>query len=292
MSISPNEPIGLIGLGLLGSAIAERLIERQYSVLGFDLDSSRCTHASQRGVEIVSEASSVFRQCEWILLSLPTSDIVAQVIAEVNNALRPGQIILDTTTGEPRQMQSLGTELAQQGVSYLDASVAGSSALARRGEVVMLVGGDEEAFHRCSHLLDALSKHAFHAGESGAGSKLKLVHNLILGLHRAVLAEGLCFAEKMGLDSAQVLDILKQTVAHSRVMDLKGEKMVHREFSPQATVTQHLKDVRLMLAEAEQIGSQLPLTHLHRQLLEKVELAGFGDLDNSAIMNAFHQGDE
>ena len=279
MSISRNKPVGIIGLGLLGSAFAERLLECQYDVIGFDLDSSRC-----RGAKSTSD---VIRQCELILLSLPTSDIVAKVLTEVRADLRASQLIVDTTTGEPQQMRELSQDLSKLGVSYLDASVAGSSELARRGEVVLLVGGDEGAFNRCSSLFEHIARRAFHAGESGAGAKLKLVHNLLLGLNRAVLAEGLCFAEKLELNALDVLDVLKQTVAYSRVMDLKGEKMATREFSPQATLSQHLKDVRLMLAEGEQNGSRLPLTELHRRLLEELEQDGFGRLDNSAILKAF-----
>ena len=121
-------------------------------------------------------------------------------------------------------------------------------------------------------------------------SKFKLVHNLILGLNRAVLAEGLQFAESYGFDSEHVLSILKQTPAYSVVMDAKGERMVERNYSsPQARLNQHLKDVKLIISESEKSKSITPLSSLHEALLESVADKGLGGGDNSAIMEAFNR---
>ncbi|MBL9082252.1 MAG: NAD(P)-dependent oxidoreductase, partial [Planctomycetales bacterium] len=118
-------------------------------------------------------------------------------------------------------------------------------------------------------------------------AKWKLVHNLILGLHRAVLAEGLAFAEALGLDAARLLDVLKRTPAASTVMTTKGPKMLARDFAPQATVRQHLKDVRLILATAAQAQAMTPLSKLHAELLERTIDLGHSESDNSAVITAF-----
>ena len=116
---------------------------------------------------------------------------------------------------------------------------------------------------------------------------MKLVLNLVLGLNRAVLAEGLSFARSSGIDPALALEILKAGPAYSKAMDVKGQKMLSEDFTPEARLSQHLKDVRLILDQARQQGRMLPLSEVHRTLLEKAETAGYGAADNSAIVKAF-----
>jgi 3-hydroxyisobutyrate dehydrogenase-like beta-hydroxyacid dehydrogenase len=116
---------------------------------------------------------------------------------------------------------------------------------------------------------------------------MKLVVNLVLGLNRAVLAEGLSLARSCGLDLPETLRVLRAGAAYSRVMDSKGPKMIAGEFQPQARLSQHLKDVRLILAEAERVGALVPLSRLHRDLLEAVEAGGWGEEDNAAVIRAF-----
>lgn len=280
---------GLIGMGLLGSAIAERLIQQGWQVQGYDLSADRCMAMKAHGVEAADDARSVAKTCKRVLLSLPTSEVVATVLDEITETLRPGQYVIDTTTGKPSQMAAFGARLAQRGVHYLDATVAGSSAQVRARQVTVLVGGEAEAFENCLKVLAPFAARCFHVGGHGSGAKFKLVHNLVLGLHRAVLGEAFAFAEAMGLDLATVLDVLKQTPAYSCVMDSKGRKMIERDFSPQATLSQHLKDVRLMLAEASELSLNLPLTQLHENLLADLEAAGMGGQDNSAIIAAFRR---
>jgi 3-hydroxyisobutyrate dehydrogenase len=116
---------------------------------------------------------------------------------------------------------------------------------------------------------------------------MKLVVNLVLGLNRAVLAEGLTLARHLELDLPQTLAVLKAGAAYSTVMDAKGAKMLSGDFAPQARLSQHAKDVRLILAAAGQSGVDLPLSQVHRELLERALAAGLGELDNSAIFRAF-----
>jgi 3-hydroxyisobutyrate dehydrogenase-like beta-hydroxyacid dehydrogenase len=147
-----------------------------------------------------------------------------------------------------------------------------------------MVGGDKAAFEACSNILEALSEKVFYVGPSGHGSKAKLASNLILGLNRLVLAEGLVFAEKLGLDLAAFLELLKTTPAYSAAMDIKGEKMLKGDFTAQARIRQHHKDVSLILKYAEKTGQELPLSKVHLDVLEKAITAGDADLDNSAVI--------
>ncbi|MEX2111909.1 MAG: NAD(P)-dependent oxidoreductase [Pirellulales bacterium] len=279
--------IGMIGLGLLGSAIAQRLLQAGYEVIGFDLDAARRQALVTAGGTAVARGQDVFAQCDTILLSLPNSDIVAQVMADAASDLRPGMLVIDTTTGDPQAAETLGAQLAERGVRYLDATVAGSSAQVQLADVLVMVGGDEAAFTAAGAVLATFAADAFHVGPWGAGSRMKLVVNLVLGLNRAVLAEALMLAESLGLDPRRTLELLRASAAYSKVMDTKGPKMLACDFAPQARLSQHLKDVRLILATGERTGAALPLSYLHRELLERAEAAGFGDADNSAIIEAF-----
>jgi len=179
--------------------------------------------------------------------------------------------------------------LAARGVRYLDAPISGSSEQTRRGEATAIVGGDRKTLEACADLWAVLGQKVFHVGGCGSAAKLKLISNLVLGLNRAALAEGLAFAEAIGVAPAAALEVMAGSMAYSRAMDVKGRKMVERDFTVQARLSQHLKDVRLMLQAAVAAGLTLPLTETHRQLMEQAESAGLGDLDNSAIIEVLRK---
>ncbi len=280
----PDLPIGLIGLGLMGGAFAARLRRAGFVVLGCDIDPTCRAACEQQGGTTAGTAEEVLRRCDRVILSLPSHREVAQVIATGGGALRHGQIIIDTTTGDPEPTAALARELADRGVIYLDATISGNSAQVRSGDAVVMVGGDGAAFVACEALLAALGQEAFHTGPSGTGAKMKLVTNLVLGLNRAALAEGLALGEAIGLDPDLTLRVMRRSPAYSRAMDVKGEKMLRSEFSPDARLSQHLKDVRLMLELGKQAGLPMTLSAAHREILEQAEAAGLGALDNSALI--------
>jgi 3-hydroxyisobutyrate dehydrogenase-like beta-hydroxyacid dehydrogenase len=271
----------------MGSALAQVLTANGLKVLGYDVNPASCRELAAIGGKVASDAGEVIRGCDRILLSLPSSDIVQEVLTKSADHLRRGHLLIDATTGVPAEAAALGQRLAEQGIHYLDATISGSSAQICGAETVVLAGGDAAAFEQCQELFRLFARKAFHVGPCGSGSTMKLVVNLVLGLNRAALAEGLSFAKAVGLDPAAALIVLKESAAHSRIMDGKGEKMLNGEFSPQARLSQHLKDVRIILSEGFAAGIALPLSQAHRGLLEIVEAAGYGQLDNSAIIRAF-----
>lgn len=278
--------VGIIGLGLVGSALAERLTAAGFEVVGYDIAAGRIAAlAAIRGVPAAS-AMDVARQCERIILSLPTSDISAQVIEEIADELA-GKLVLDTTTGEPDAMARLGQSLARRQADYVDATIAGSSSQVRRGEVVVMLGGSEAAVERGADLVRTFAAQSIYLGPVGSGARMKLVVNLVLGLNRAVLAEGLAFAQASGIDPAQALEVLRAGPAFSRVIDTKGPRMLAGDFAPEARLAQHHKDVRLILSAAAEAGAKVPLSELHERLLAALVAAGCGELDNCAIVRAF-----
>lgn len=284
-----TERLGIIGLGLLGSALAQRLLAGGFQVAGYDVRAEQLEKLRRAGGVAAGSAAEVAAGCRRLLLSLPASQVVAAVLDEIESHLRPGAIIMDTTTGDPEQMAGFGARLARRGVAYLDATVGGSSNQVLAGEAIIICGGDPEAYARCADVFSLCARRVFHVGPSGSGARMKLVVNLVLGLNRAALAEGLEYARACGIDPAEALEVLKAGPAYSRVMDTKGPKMLAGDFTPEARLSQHLKDVRLILASGERAGARLPLSRLHRELLEELEAAGYGDADNSAIIKAFQK---
>ncbi|MCH7559468.1 MAG: NAD(P)-dependent oxidoreductase [Planctomycetes bacterium] len=279
--------IGLVGLGLVGTAMAERLLAEQFEVVGFDIDSTKCEHLEQLGGKALGSPAEVAEQVKRVVLSLPDTDVVLQVVEGTGGILEAKTLpryIIDTTTGEPDETAALAQRLAEQDIYFLDAPFSGSSQQVRDKEIIFMVGGDKKAFEECKDIFDALGEKVFYVGESGNGSKAKLASNLILGLNRLTLAEGLVFASKLGLDAQGFLELLKVTPAYSAAMDVKGKKMLDGDFTAQARLRQHHKDVSIILKYAEKAEQELPLSKVHLDVLEKAIAAGDGDLDNSAVI--------
>jgi 3-hydroxyisobutyrate dehydrogenase-like beta-hydroxyacid dehydrogenase len=278
---SARPPVGVIGTGLFGTALAERLLADGFPVNVYNRTREKADPLLVLGAKW---SDNPLRECRRIIFSVYTTEQVAQVIDQMHSGLRPGQIILDTSTSDPRHTAALGNQLAEKGIEFLEAPFSGSSEQTRNHQATALVAGNEAAFDACDDLWDCLAAKTYYMGAWGNAIKMKLVTNLVLGLNRAVLAEGLVFAETAGLSREAALRALLNSPAYSRTMDAKGPKMVQGNFTPEARLSQHIKDVRLILAEAERGGASLPMSTIHLELLEQAEAAGFGELDNSAII--------
>lgn len=288
LDLDSEEAVGVIGLGLMGSALTERLLAHECRVVGFDIDPQRREQLLRIGGEIVSSAAAVVEACEQVILCLPDSKVVGQVAREVLPSLRAGQMLIDTTTGEPDDAEHLARLLEERGVVYLDAPVSGNSDQLRLGQVAVFVGGDRDGFQRFQRF-PLFSRVAYWVGGSGTGARMKLISNLVLGLNRAALAEGLALADAWEMDLENVLEVLSTSAAYSAVMDVKGSKMITGDDTPQARLAQHHKDVRLILDAGARLGLALPLSEAHDRLLSTAESMGLGDRDNSAIIRAYQR---
>jgi 3-hydroxyisobutyrate dehydrogenase-like beta-hydroxyacid dehydrogenase len=281
--LSNLEPVGLIGTGLFGTALAERLLADGFPTVVFNRTRAKAEPLLERGAVW---SDNPLAACQRVIFSLYTSDQVELVFEQMNSRPLGGRIVVDTSTSAPQQTIALGTRLARHGVKYLEAPFSGSSEQTRNHQSTALVAGERDPFQACHDLWQCLAAKTYYVGEWGNAAKMKLVTNLVLGLNRAALAEGLVFAQATGLTMADALQVLLNSAAYSRTMDAKGPKMVDGEFTPQARLSQHIKDVRLILEEAARGGQTLPMSTIHLDLLQWAEDAGLGDLDNSAIIRA------
>ena len=281
--------VGLIGVGLVGSALAERFVRGGWRLIGYDRRPECMQALTSLGGTAVESARAVAEIVPYIVLCLPDSDAVEEVVREIED-VSAGRMIVDTTTGDPERTARLGARLKAADIDYVDATIAGSSRQVRDGDVIVMAGGEAEAVARCERLFREFASQWFHVGPWGSGARMKLVFNLVLGLNRAVLAEGLSLARASGLDVEVALAILQEGVAYSEVMDTKGPKMIAGDFTAEARLSQHHKDVRLILEAGVRAGIDLPLSRTHERLLASVEEQGLGEADNSAIIRAFGRG--
>ena len=278
--------IGIVGLGLMGTALTERFLEAGWLPHIWNRSPEKAKALTDKGAVW---SDNPLAECSQVVISLYSGDVVDEVLLRFQNSLRPGQMLIDTTTGDPTQAVMRAARLRQIGVRYADAPISGSSEQTRRGEAVVMVGCDGGFWEDCAEIWPVLGQRAFHTGGCGTAAQMKLVTNLVLGLNRPALAEGLAFAEALGINPGAALEVLRGSPAYSRQMDTKGRRMVERDFSVQARLSQHLKDVRLMLEAAAAASLPLPLTETHQQILEQAEQLGFGEQDNSAVFMAIQR---
>lgn len=282
-----DKTVGIIGIGLLGTALARRLVDSGFSLIGYDPDEAAAERLKALGGTSVLSTEEVAAACRRVLFSLPAPLQVLQTVDQIEPHLARGSIILDTTTGDPEAVEHVAQRLAERDVAYMDCEIGGSSRQAAAGEAIVICGGAERAFTECSDILSAISSRVFRMGEAGTGTRMKLALNIAIGLHRAVLAESLTFARCNGIDPVEALRVLQSGPAYSKAMDIKGRKMIEGEFTPEARLAQHLKDVRLILKTGETVGSVLPLSAAHERLLSDAMDLGLGAEDNSAIIKVY-----
>ena len=282
-----KSPVAIIGLGLMGEVYAQRLLDAGFAVTGFDVDAARRARLTEIGGKPADTIAALARPAHCIIVAVFSTDQVEDVI---ENHLLPalgdgsGKIVMCMSTVDPDRVAALAARVNRRGIRYLDVPVSGTSDQVRRGDGVALIGGDKAIAAEVADILDALFVRRFHVGKIGDGGRAKLAVNLILGLNRLALAEGLVFAERLGLDPEAFLQVAKGSASYSQVMETKGMKMVHGDFSPEGRVKQTLKDAHMMLDQGATIGQPLKSLQVHADTLEGCVKAGEAELDNSAII--------
>jgi 3-hydroxyisobutyrate dehydrogenase-like beta-hydroxyacid dehydrogenase len=273
----------------MGRGFAHHLLAAGYTVRGFDVAPDRLTEFASWGGVPARSAAEAARGATWVITSLPKHEQVQDVLFGqdgVSDASHPGQMVIDTSTSLPEQARDLATRLAGTGLRFLDASVSGTGATVMRKDVVALVGGSDTDFHEAHALLHSFCRRAYHLGPVGSGALGKLIINVVVIGNRLALAEGLNFGMASGMNTEVLLQILKDGPTYSRAMDLKGEKMISGDYTPESTLTQSLAGTSLLLAQAQELGVPLFLTALYSQVAQTGVNLGFGPSDPAALIEA------
>ena len=280
-----TKPVGVIGLGLIGTSLAIRLLHARFQVIGYDIAAERRDNLQRIGGIACASAQAIGERCETIVLAVFNTDQVEAVVESADGAgLNTTHLVICTSTCDPDRIQALAARIAERGIRFLECPLSGNSDQIAKGNGVGLVGGERAVMESAAAVLNALCKQHFYLGPAGSGGRAKLAVNLVGGLNRAVMAEGLAFAESMGLELAPFLDVMKGSAGYSRAMDTRGMKMIERDFTPHAWLTQSLKDFKLMHEVAARVGQELPLATQYVQLVESCIAHGEGQLDNSVVI--------
>ncbi|MGC1777138.1 MAG: NAD(P)-dependent oxidoreductase [Xanthobacteraceae bacterium] len=275
-------PVGVVGIGLMGEVYVRRLVAAGFDVAGFDVDAAKTACLVEIGARALSLVQ-IARDCEPIVLAVFNTEQVEDVVEHALVPAAAGKIVLCTSTCDPDRIAALGARVADS-LRFLETPVSGTSEQVRHGDGVGLIGGDPTVAAAAAGVLDALFPKRFHIGAIGDGGRAKLAVNLILGLNRLALAEGLVFASRLNLDPAAFLDVARASAAASQVMGTKGPKMVSGNFLPEGRVRQTLKDTQLMLDQARKAGQHLPLLSVHAEVLQACVDCGESEQDNSIVI--------
>lgn len=285
-------PVGIIGLGPVGSPLSQRLMEAGFQVHGFDPVAERTVAFIQRGGVSLESPASVAQLAPRVLVcagdSLDTEQLLWASNGLMSGVKRPTHVI-DASTIDPDRATTIAQRLDAEGAEYIDATFAGTADVLRQGRALMMMGGGGAAVSSCSDILQALSRRRFHVGGPGQASRARLALTLVAGLNRAALAEGIAFAEKLGLDLIAFVEVLRSSPGHSAALEAKSQKMLTADYRPQAKLRTLHNDVRTMLRYSAKVGQGLPFTELHSWLLAEALEHGEGDLDTAAILEAIRR---
>jgi 3-hydroxyisobutyrate dehydrogenase-like beta-hydroxyacid dehydrogenase len=285
--------VAFIGLGLMGAQMSRRLLEAGYEVRGYDVDPVRVGEHRERGGVAARSIEDAVEACETVVLSLPDSDVARQVLFGEEGITRSESRplhVYDTTTGRPEDAVEFASRLEGLGVDYCDTTLSGNSKSAERGELVVMVGGPEAAYRAGVGIFETIGRSHHHVGPAGAGARMKLLVNHILTIHRAALAEGLVVAQLAGLDLSSTLEVLKDSLAYSKAMDVWGERMILGDHTPpDARLRQTSKDARLIVDHATMLGAPIDIVAVVRDALAEGERTGLEDMDNSAIIEVMRR---
>jgi len=281
-----------VGVGLLGSAVASRLLAGGFAVTGCDSRPDQLRVLAPRGLKPASSPQDAGSGADAVFTILPSLETVESVILGPGGLLESlprAATLIQMSTISPTLTRRLGEAAASAGIGFLDTPMSGTSAMVERGDCTIFAGGDTALVDACRPVFAAIAKRTVHVGPIGSASLAKLATNLLVGLNTAALAEALVLGTKGGLAPQALLDILKDSAAASKMVDVRGPLMVERRFDPQMKLDLFLKDFRLMLEEGERLGVALPLTSLTQQICAATAAAGRGGEDLAALITTLER---
>lgn len=279
--------IGIVGVGLLGSAVATRLLRHGFEVTGYDTRATQVEALHPQGLRAAASVTEAAAEADAVFIILPTLESVEAVVCSPGGLVETASrqtILIQMSTISPELTRRLHTAATAAGLAFLDAPISGTSAMVARGDCTILVGGDPALVQRCRPIFDAIAQQTVHLGAVGMAALAKLVTNLLVALNTAALAEALVLAAKGGLDPATLLAAMQNSAASSRMLDVRGPLMVAGAFPPQMKLELFLKDLRLMLEEGQRLRVPLPLTSTAQQLYAAAAEAGAGAQDLAVVI--------
>jgi 3-hydroxyisobutyrate dehydrogenase-like beta-hydroxyacid dehydrogenase len=257
---SSSFPIGIVGLGIMGSAMAKHIAGAGYRVVGYDVRAARLRELHAAGGVAAASATEVAAQSPIVITSLPSSDALAETVQAIARTTRAPRLVIETSTLPIDMKQRARTTLRAHGCELLDCPISGTGAQARNKDIVVYASGSRAAYGRVSRLLDAFTRAHYYVGPFGDGSKIKFVANLLVAIHNVAAAEAMVLAMKAGLDAKKVLKLVAEGAGSSRVLQLRGPMMVKGDYRKATmTLATWQKDMAIITEFARKVGCKTPL---------------------------------
>lgn len=275
--------IAFIGIGLMGKPMVENLLAAGHSLILWNRTEEKA-RAFAGQAHIAATVIDAIAQSDVVISMLENGPIVRALVFSEGSlaAFRPGTLFIDMSSIPPGMAREHAQWLEARHCMALDAPVSGGTVGAAQATLSIMVGGMREAFDRAASVFAALGT-ARYMGPAGTGQVAKLANQAIVGVTIGAVSEALLLAEKAGADPRAVREALLGGFAASRILELHGQRMIERQFAPGARATVQLKDMGMIVGEAEQVGLNLPLAELTRTLYQDMVAGGFGDLDHSGL---------
>lgn len=283
--------LGFIGLGNMGSRIAQRLLNNAYHLIAYDRDRTKDTAITSDGAVLANSIAELSQSADVILSCLTNDEAVQSVYygdAGVLANARPGTLVFEMSTVFPMISRELYHSGAEYGIQVLDVAISGSTPAAEQGALILLVGGDEELFQGAEPLFRAISTRSFHLGPAGAGTTMKLVVNTLLGVGMQAIAEAIPLGEKAGIERNRLLEVLSQTAVIAPAHVGKLTRAAQEDYSPQFPLGLMNKDFRLILETAKLRNVQMPAT-VAAFRVNSMEWANNPDADFSAVIRRMEE---
>lgn len=284
--------IGFIGLGIMGKPMSQNLLKAGYEVTVYNRSRPAMDALAAAGAKIAGSPKEVAQKSDVVITIVTDTPDVQQVMlgpGGVIEGAREGLKVIDMSTISPNATRKMSAELAKAGVTLLDAPVSGGDKGAREATLTIMVGGPEDAFQECLPILQAMGKKVVRMGDSGAGQLTKLANQILVVGNMIGVCECMVFAKKAGLDQKKVIDSLSAGAASSWSLVNLGPKAVDGDFAPGFKVKLLQKDLKLVLASANELGVGLPGSSLGHQLYNALEAAGGGENGTQALIQVFEE---
>lgn len=276
--------IAVLGIGMMGFPMARRLCEAGHRVSVWNRSRAKAERLLPFGAQVFDRPAEAVAQADIVVCLLEDGRVIEDVLFGLGTTegLRPGSLVIDMSSIQPRQARDHAARLAALGVHHLDAPVSGGTVGAEAGSLAIMVGGKPADFERALPVFATLGR-ATHVGPHGSGQLAKLANQMIVGITIGAVAEALLLCEKGGADMGKVKQAISGGFADSRILQVHGQRMVERDFAKRAAITVQLKDMRNALTTASEIGFDAPITGLFEQLFAQAAEHGLADLDHSAL---------
>ncbi len=279
-------PVGLIGLGLMGHPMAANVLKAGHPLTVWNRTASRGDDLVAMGAKRAATPLEVAAASEVVLTIVSDPPAVESVLWDetgVFAGLRPGSLLIESSTVSPGLEKRAAAAAAAKGSAFLEAPVTGGTWGAEKGELVFMVGGEAETLKRAEPVLGTMGKKWFHLGPVGAGQTVKLAMNLLLDLEVEAFAEALALVTRAGVPGQSLFDVMQSSMGRSGVIELKGGNMLKSEYKPSFPLRLMHKDMSLALDLANQLGVPLPAAAASREVLSAVKGAITEDVDFSAL---------